>query len=230
MSTPLVLVPGLNCTARLFASQIEAFAGERPTLVADVRGASSMTAMAERVLALAPPRFALAGLSMGGYAAFEIMRRAPGRVERLALLDTSARPDAPERVSFRRQQIEKARGGRFREIVEGSWPMLVHPARFEDAALFAVHAAMCEATGPDAYVGEVEAVIGRPDSRPELASIAVPTLVLVGEQDALTPLEASKEMAEAIPGARLEVVPHCGHLSTLEMPGRVVAALRAWLA
>jgi pimeloyl-ACP methyl ester carboxylesterase len=225
----LVMIPGLNCTARLYAAQIGPLSRSHSVLVPDHSGQASMGAIAERILALAPPRFALAGLSMGGYIAFEIMRKAPERVTRLVLLDTQARPDAPERAEFRRGQVRAAREGRFHEVIEGSWPNLVHPARHEDAALKAVHVAMCEETGVEGFAREIEAIIGRADSRPTLGQIKVPTLVIVGAEDALTPVELNKEIADGIPGACLEVIPHCGHLSTIEKPETVTRLMEGWM-
>jgi pimeloyl-ACP methyl ester carboxylesterase len=222
---PTVLVAGLNCSARLYAEQIPVLWQYGPVIVADHRRDDTMAAMARRVLASAPPRFALVGLSMGGYLAFEILRQAAGRVAKLALLDTGARADTPERTAARRPLIALARNGRFAEIFASQYPTLVHASRHDDAALMAAVRAMNEETGPEAYLRQQAAIISRPDSRPGLAAIACPTLVLVGDSDEPTPPELAEEMADGIPGAKLVVVPECGHLSTLERPEAVNKAL-----
>jgi pimeloyl-ACP methyl ester carboxylesterase len=229
-SVPIVLVAGLNCSARLYAGQIPALWRFGPVIVADHRRDDSMAAMAARILAAAPPRFALAGLSMGGYVAFEIMRQTASRVVRLALLDTGARGEAPERTAQRRPLIALARTGRFAEILDSQYPLLVHRSRHGDEALKATVRVMNEETGADAYLRQQTAIMSRPDSRPGLAAIKCPTLVLVGDSDEPTPPELAREMADAIPGAKLVVVPDCGHLSTIERPQAVTKALLAWMA
>ena len=226
---PVVLIPGLNCSARLYAEQIPVLWRFGPVTVADHRRDDTMAAIARRILAAAPPRFALAGLSMGGYIAFEIMRQAPQRVAKLALLDTGARPEAPEQTERRRPAMEKAKSGRFAEVAEESFFFFVHPDRYGDAALKAVVLSMAEETGAQTYLRHQEAIIARPDSRPGLAAIACPTLVLVGEQDKGTPPELSREIAAGIPGSRLVIIPGSGHLSTLEQPQAVNQALVEWM-
>ena len=226
---PTVLIAGLNCSARLYAEQVPALWPFGPVIVADHTRDDSMAAMARRILAAAPPRFALVGLSMGGYLAFEIMRQAARRVARLALLDTGARAETPERTEQRKPLIALAKSGRFGEIFESQYPTLVHQSRHNDAALRAIVRTMNEETGPDAYLRQQQAIMTRPDSRPGLAAIACPTLVLVGDSDEPTPPELAGEMAGAIPGAKLVVVPQCGHLSTLERPEAVNRALLDWM-
>src|SRR3712207_5650792 len=186
--------------------------------------------MALRALAAAPPRFAVAGLSMGGYVALEIMRRAPERVARLALLDTSARTDTPDQARRRREAIELAEGGGFEGVADRMLPNLVHPDRLPDEGLVAAIRAMAERLGKDGFLRKQRAIMGRIDSRPHLPRIACPTLVLCGREDASTPLPLSEEMASLIPGARLEVVERCGHMPAMERPAEVTAALRRWLA
>jgi pimeloyl-ACP methyl ester carboxylesterase len=226
---PTVLVGGLNCSARLYAEQIPALWQFGPVIIADHRRDDSMAAMARRILAAAPARFALVGLSMGGYIAFEILRQASSRVAKLALLDTGARGEVPERTAQRNPLIELARAGRFAEILDSQYPTLVHRSRHGDAALKAIVRAMNEETGADAYLRQLQAIMSRPDSRPGLAAIACPTLVLVGDSDEPTPPELAREMAAAIPASRLVVVPDCGHLSTLERPHAVNTALVEWM-
>jgi pimeloyl-ACP methyl ester carboxylesterase len=230
MAETLVLIPGLACTARLFAPQIAALSDERTILVADHTRDDSIPAVAARLLKEAPARFALAGLSMGGYVAMEVMRQAPDRVARLALLDTSARPDSPEASQDRRRLIALAEAGRFEEIHSALWPRLVHPDHRGDQALQDIILGMMRETGGEAYIKQQRAIMARPDSRPSLPGIEIPTLVLAGEGDAITPPEIAREMAEMIEWASLVVVPEAGHMSTLEQPERVTQALQLWLA
>ena len=226
---PIVLVPGLNCSARLYGEQIPSLWQFGPVMVADHRREDSIAGVARRILADAPPHFALAGLSMGGYIAFEILRQAPARVIRLALLDTGPGPETPERTGQREPLLRMARDGRFAEITDDQFPLLVHRRRAGDTALRAIVRAMNEETGADAYIRQQQAIIGRSDSRPDLAAVTCPTLVLVGEDDQLTPPALAQEMARGIRGARLVVVPESGHLSTLERPAAVTQALVEWM-
>ena len=228
---PLVLVPGLLCDERLWQPQAERLADLPDPIIANVIGDGSVSEMARSVLDAAPSagRFALAGLSMGGYVALAVMRVAPERVARLALLDTSARADTPEQTSERRELIELAEKGRFEEVPRRLLPRVLHPDRLDDERLTSTVFGMADAVGPEAFVRQEEAIIGRPDSRETLSGIACPTLVLCGREDALTPLPLHEEMASLIPGSRLRVVEKCGHLSTLERPEAVTAALREWL-
>jgi pimeloyl-ACP methyl ester carboxylesterase len=226
---PILLIPGLLCSARLYAEQVPALWRHGPVTIADHTRDDSMGAIARRILDAAPPRFALAGLSMGGYIAFEILRQARERVTRLALLDTSARADTPAQTERRRAQMELARAGRLDEVVDQQMPLLFHPDHLRDEALCDVARVMAEETGPEAFVREQTAIIRRPDSRPQLAAVRCPTLVLVGDHDALTPPELSSEMAAGIEGSRLVTVPHSGHATSLEHPDQVTDALVAWL-
>jgi pimeloyl-ACP methyl ester carboxylesterase len=227
---PTVLVPGLLCTPRLYAEQIPALWRFGPVTVANHTHDDSMSAIARRILSLAPPQFALVGLSMGGYVAFEILRQAPNRVAKLVLLDTTARPDLPEQTEQRKRQVEMAREGRFDGIAQLLFPRFVAAIRRDDRVLQALVRTMAEETGADAFVRQQTAIMNRVDSRPGLEAVACPTLVVVGADDTLTPLDRATEMAEAIPGARLAVVPDCGHLSTLEQPRAVTEALLTFLS
>jgi pimeloyl-ACP methyl ester carboxylesterase len=226
---PLVLVPGLLCSARLYTSQIAALWPHGPVMVADHRHDEDMGAIAAGILAQAPPRFALAGLSMGGYVALTMLRQAPNRVAKLALLDTSARPDTPEQTAAREKFIGMANTGKLGAVVEMLVPRFLHRDRRNDAELNRVIHDMAADTGAEAFVRQEKAIITREDARPLLATIRCPTLVLVGDGDELTPPELAKEIAAGVSGARLVVVPDCGHLSTLEKPEAVNAALAEWL-
>ena len=228
-SLPLVLVPGLLCSARLYEAQVTGLWPFGQVAVADHRRDADMAAIAKRILADAPPHFALVGLSMGGYIALAMMRLAPERVAKLALLDTSARPDLPEQKTGREKLIAMAQAGKLAEVVEMLTPRFLHKNRQNDETLKRVVRDMAAETGADAFVRQQQAVMSRADARPLLATIRCPTLVLVGEGDELTPPELSKEMAGGIAGAKLVIVPDCGHLSTLEKPEAVNAALTEWL-
>lgn len=228
MTEAVVFIPGLLCTELLFAAQIAAFS-DRPILIGNHREADSISAIAEGILAAAPERFALAGLSMGGYIAMEIMRKAPEKVTRLALLDTSARPDMPEQGERRRVLMQMAQSGKFAKVPHLLYPGLVDASRAEDETLKAVVVEMAEDTGPEAFVRQQTAIMARIDSRPFLGQIACPTLVLAGEGDTLTPPAIAREIHEAIPGSRLSLIAGAGHLSTLEAPGAVTAELQAWM-
>jgi len=220
----------LLCDRALWEPQIGHFGARVECCVADLTGADSMADLARSVLAEAPERFALAGLSMGGYVALEILRQAPERVERLALLDTSARPDMPEQLRRRRGLLALARRGRFQGVTPRLLPLLIHPDRLEEAALTGIVTGMAERIGREAFLRQQTAIMGRIDSRPHLGRIACPTVIVCGRQDALTPLELAEELAESIAGARLAVIEQCGHLSTLERPDAVNEALAEWLA
>lgn len=229
MPLPILLIPGLATSARLYAPQLPALWTRGPVTIADPVHDQSMAAMAARILAEAPPRFALAGFSMGGYAALEIMRQAPARVARLALLDTTARPDAPEATARREKQIKMVEDGQFDLMAQFLYAALVHPDRKTDAAFKSQILAMMKEPGAAAFIRQQKAIIGRADSRPLLPRIAAPTLVLVGEADQVTPPPLAAEMAASIPNARHVIVPGAGHLSPMEQPDAVAAALIDWL-
>lgn len=227
--TPLILLPGLLCDAALFAPQMAALADIAEPVVAGLTRDDLLRAMAARVLAEAPARFALAGLSMGGYLAQEIMRQAPERVLRLALLDTSARADTPERARQRHHFIALAQRGEFKGITPRMLPVYLHPDHLGDTRLTGIVLAMAERIGRDAYLRQVAGIMTRPDGRADLPRIGVPTLILCGREDQATPLSLHQEIAGFIPRARLAVIERCGHLSTIEQPDAVNAELRRWL-
>lgn len=226
----LVLIPGLLCDALLWQAQATALANIAECWIADHTRSDTMAAIAGDVLRDSPfQEFALAGLSMGGYAALEILRQAPHRVRKLALLDTSARADTAEQSQKRLDFISLAERGRFLGVTDALLPMFVHPSRLNDRELVTTVKRMAKNTGREAFIREERAIVGRADSLPVLGVITCPVLVLCGRQDALTPLERHEEMARAIPGSKLEIIENCGHLSTLERPAEVSDALRRWL-
>lgn len=227
---PLVFIPGLLCDSLLWAPQIGALSDIADCWVASPTGADTIETLAAQLLDRSPfDEFALAGLSMGGYVALEVMRQAPGRILRLALLDTSARMDTPEQTKRRHALIDLAQGGRFAEVATELIPALVNRARSYDPQIVGTIRAMARNVGKDTFYRQESAIIGRIDSRPHLAAIQCPTLVLCGHQDAITPPAMHQELAGGIEGAKLVVIEDCGHLSTIEQPEEVNAALRAWL-
>jgi pimeloyl-ACP methyl ester carboxylesterase len=226
---PILLVPGLVSSPRIFAPVVPALWRFGPVTVANHIRDDNMGAIARRILAEAPPRFALAGHSMGGYIAFEIMRQAPDRVARLALINTQARPDTPEASARRRSQIARAQAGEFRAILDEFFLGFVHPSRRDNADLRQLVYDMGDDLGPEAFVRQQTAIMGRPDSRPTLAWIKCPTLVLTGDEDNTIPNSLSVEMANGIPAAKLTILSQCGHLPQVEAPQATADALVEWM-
>jgi pimeloyl-ACP methyl ester carboxylesterase len=228
-SMPILLIPGLAGSPRIYAPVAPAMWRVGPVTVANHIRDGNMGAIARRILAEAPPRFALAGHSMGGYIAFEIMRQAPDRVAKLALVNTQARPDTPEATARRRTLIARAKAGEYRGVLDELFPGFVHPSRREDGALRQLVHDMGDDIGTEAFVRQQTAIISRPDSRPTLAWIKCPTLVLTGDEDNTIPNALSKEMADGIPGAKLVILAQCGHLPQVEQPQATSDALVEWL-
>lgn len=225
---PLLLLPGLLCDERLWHDQVRDLSDIAVPQIADLTQDDTVAAMAARTLAAAPARFALAGLSMGGYVAFEILRQQPERVLRLALLDTSASPDSPERAVQRRAELGSPSAGRFVGVTRQLLPTLVHARHVRDAVGDEVRA-MAQRVGAAAYRRQQAAILGRPDSRPVLASIAVPTLVVVGENDVRTPPREAEAIHQGVTGSTLVPLPECGHLPPMESPEATTGLLRQWL-
>jgi pimeloyl-ACP methyl ester carboxylesterase len=217
------------CDAALWAHQAATLDDVAEVKIADVTNGSSVGELATHILDTAPASFALAGLSLGGYVCFEIMRQAPDRVTQLALLDTTARADPPEIIARRHRFIAMAREGRLDEVMACYLPLFVHPRRLDDEPFKAELAAMSARVGEAVFYRQQDAMLSRPDSRPGLGDIRCPTLVLCGRQDALTPLEVHREMASLVRGARLVIIEDCGHLTTMEQPQATTAVLRYWL-
>ncbi len=224
----LLLLPGLLNDAVLWAAQVEALRDVAECHVADLTRDSSVAAMAARALATAPPRFALAALSMGGYVAFEILRQAPERVTRLALLDTSTTPDSAERAAQRRAAMNSLRLGSFLGVTGRLLPQLIHPDHVDGPVGDTVRA-MAARVGGEAFLRQQQAILDRPDSTALLPTIAVPTLVAVGDGDRLTPPADAHLMRDTIPDAAFHCFERCGHLPPLEKPDETSAVLRRWL-
>jgi len=225
----VLFIPGLGNDGRLYEHQLAHLGEVGEPRFTGVLDAASVGEAAAAILAAAPPNFALVGLSMGGYVAFEIMRRAGERVTKLALLDTKAELDPPAAVEGRRAALAEIEAGRYAEHVETRLPLLLGPTAFADPTLREVTRAMALDVGARRYADQQRAIMDRPDSTGDLARIACPTLVSCGRDDALTPVDKHAAMAAAIPRARLAVVEQCGHLSALEQPEAVTALLRDWL-
>ena len=226
---PILLVPGLAGSPRIYAPVIPALWRHGPVTVANHIRDDNIALIARRILAEAPPRFALAGHSMGGYIAFEIMRQAPERIAKLALINTQARPDTPEASERRRGQIARAKAGEYHTVLEELFLGFVHPSRRRDAALRQLVHDMGEDIGTEAFVRQQTAVIGRADSRPTLATIRCPTLVLTSDEDNTIPNTLSVEIANGIQAAKLTIIPQCGHLSQVEQPQATSEALTEWM-
>ena len=230
MAAPLLLLPGMMCDARLFAPQIAALSPARTVAAAPIHAHDTTAALARAVLADAPPRFALAGLSMGGIVAMEIAALAPERLAGLCLMDTNPKAEAAEVAARRGPQVERVRAGGLRAVRRDE----MKPNYLADGpgrgAVLALCMAMAEALGPEAFARQSRALAARPDREASLARVAVPALVLCGRHDALCPLHRHEAMHRAIPGSRLVVVEGAGHLPTLERPEETTAAMAGWLA
>jgi pimeloyl-ACP methyl ester carboxylesterase len=225
----LILIPGSLNNARVWDGQTAVLGALAQVQVADVTQGDSTAAMAEAVLAAAPPRFALAGFSLGGYVALEVMRRAPERLSALALISTSARPENPEAIPGREKMMALAERD-FDRMLANMRPFMLAAANIGNAELNAALDSMMRNVGAAVFVRQSRAVIGRADSRDLLPGIACPTLVAVGTEDRVTPPKFAEELAATIPLARLEVIPDAGHLLPMEAPAALAQAMRQWLS
>ncbi|MEM0948701.1 MAG: alpha/beta fold hydrolase [Pseudomonadota bacterium] len=229
MPAPLLFLPGMMCDARLFAAQTAAFSSARTIIHGTMTRGRTVTEIAEAVLDDAPREFALAGLSMGGIVAMEIMRMAPERVTRLALMDTNPLAETPETAANREPQIVAARAGKLNDVMRDEMkPRYLAPGPSR-AQVLDVVMNMATALGPDVFVRQSRALQRRPDQTETLKKIAVPTLVLCGRHDALCEVRRHEFMRDLIPGAILEVIEDAGHLPPLEEPAATTAALERWL-
>ena len=226
--TPFLLIPGLNCDARVYAPAATVLWQCGPVMIGNHLAGEGIGQIAANILAAAPPRFALGGFSMGGYLSFEILRQAPERVAKLALIDTRAGADTPELTETRRRRAALAKAGKFGLVIEQSFPTSVHNDNVDNSSLYSIHRAMAGANGAEVYVRHQEAIIGRPDSRSMLGRIKVPTLIVVGEGDEITPPDAAAEMYAGIADSTLVTIPRAGHLALLEQPELMNRALVEW--
>ena len=227
---PIVFIPGLMDDAYLWAHQTSFLADIAHPIVADITGQETVDAMAEMVLDHAPDSFALAGFSLGGYVSLAIMRRAPARVRKLALLCTSSRPDTESRREERRAHIARAgdRSGLDR-VIRDDMEFMIHPDRMADPPLVDGILAMALRQGPAVFARQHQACMDRPDSRPSLPAIECPTLILSGRDDRVLPLALSEEIEHGISRARHVPIEESGHYIPLERPHAVTALLREWL-
>ena len=219
----LYLLPGLLCDQHVWTHQLAHLPGEKR--VADFRGFNSLTGMAQSILDDAPAQFSVAGHSMGGRVALEIMRIAPERVKKLALLDTGVHPLAPGETERRQILVRLALAKGMKSLARQWLPPMVHPDRKNDAELMAPLYAMVERMTPEIYKGQINALLHRHDMRPVLSTITCPTLVATGRQDGWSPVEQHQEIADGIKGAKLVVWEDCGHMATVERPEQVTASL-----
>lgn len=228
-SRNLVLIPSQLCTAAVWRHQLAALADLATASVADHRSAASMAGIACNLLDAAPPRFALAAHGMGGFVAFEVWRQAPERIAKLALLDTLAAADTPSQTRRRQAYADLVERGRFAEVIEERLPILLGAGHRHDEELIESLRSMANETGSEAFLRQQQAIIDRPDSRPTLATITCPTLVIIGREDRITSLADARLIAEGIPGAQLEILEDSGHLTPLEQPAAITSLLDTWL-
>ena len=229
MPDPVVLLPGMMCDARLFAPQITDLSRDHAVTVAPITQGERVEEIASGLLDVLPAKFALAGLSMGGIVAMELLRRAPERITRLALMDTNALAETPQTAAAYEPMIIGARAGKLDEVLRGFMkPDFLAPGPQRPAVLQQVFE-MGRDLGPEVLVRQVRALQRRRDQQPTLRRCKVPTLILCGAHDKLTPLKRHSFMAELIPYAKLVVIDAAGHLPTLEAPEATTAALRDWL-
>lgn len=229
MKDPLVLLPGMMCDARLFGPQIDAFSADRVIMTAPINNHDNVAALANDILNNAPPRFALGGLSMGGIVAMEVIRQAPDRVTRLALLDTNPKAETPAIAQNREPQMAKVLQGDLRSVMRNE----MKPNYLTDGPrmgqILDLCMAMAETLGPEVFIKQSRALQSRPDQQDTLRKVNVPTLILCGEDDTLCPIHRHELMRDLIPGATLIVVKNAGHIPTLEQPHLTNEAFAKWL-
>ncbi|MGH6695795.1 alpha/beta fold hydrolase [Sphingopyxis sp.] len=228
MSFPIILITGQLLTDAVWQPLIDAWA-DREVIVADNRSDDTIECFAQRLLDNAPPKFVLIAHAMGGFVAFEVMRRAPERVVKLALISTLASADGPAQTARRQGYIDLVEKGQFDQVVEERIPILFPEEKRSDARLLGIARKMAADTGADTFLAQQRAIMARIDSRPRLGEIAVPTLLVWGEKDGITSRAHHDEILEEIPGARLEVVPGAGHLPAIEAPEVVLPLLTGFI-
>jgi pimeloyl-ACP methyl ester carboxylesterase len=228
MTLPIFLITGQLLTEAVWAPLREAWP-DRELVVADNQSDDSIEAFAARLLENAPPRFVLVAHAMGGFIAFEVMRRAPERVERLALVSTLASADGPAQTVRRRGYIDLVESGKFEQVVEERIPILFPEEKRADACLLGIARQMAADTGAETFLAQQRAIMARVDSRPRLGDIAVPVLLVRGDGDGIVSAAHHEEIAEAIPGARSVTIEGAGHLPMVEAPDRFRTILAAFL-
>ena len=230
ITEPLVLIPGMMCDSRLYTPQVNALSARCPIMVIPPIGARTVEDLASNLLSIAPPRFALAGLSLGGIVAMEVVRQAPERVTRLALLDTNPLADPPGKAIERRRQIDRViKDGLKNVMIEDLKPNYLYDrSNREDILELCLEMAM--SCGPATFVDQTEAILTRRDQQQTLQSITIPCLIACGEQDVLCPVERHELMRSLIPNSQLKIVPKAGHMPTLEQPDIINEELEKWLS
>lgn len=229
MQDALVMLPGMMCDARLFGPQLTALSRDHAVTVAPITGGDRIEEIASGLLDVLPRRFALAGLSLGAIVAMELLRRAPDRISRIALMDTNALAETPQSAANLEPLIMKIKAGRLDEFVEAILRPGVLASGPDRAGIVALVKDMAAHIGPEAVVRQVRAMQRRRDYQAVVRKCKVPALVLCGAEDGLTPVKRHSFMADLIPYAKLAVIDGAGHLPTLERPEAVTEALRVWL-
>lgn len=224
----LILAPGLICDDEVWAYVAAHLADVADCRIVPADEADTMQGLAGALLAGAPERFAIAGFSMGGYVALEVLRQAPERVTRLAVLDATARADTPQKAAGRRAAIADCEEGRFDDLLGRFVPQLLHPDQL-GGPLAARVRAMGQRVGPQRFARRHRAMSTRTDGRDVLRQCDVPVRALCGRSDALSSVEEHQEIAETAPRGRLSIVEDCGHMPPLERPQAATALLRDWL-
>jgi pimeloyl-ACP methyl ester carboxylesterase len=224
----LLLIPGLVCDAAVWRHQVAHLADIAEINVPPVTQGETIAEMARIVLDAAPQTFALAGFSMGGYIALEVLRQAPERVTRLALLDTSARADTPKKTAWRRTVIAACERGEFMTVIEGMMPILLHPDQ-QNGPLPPFVREMAARVGPDTYVRRQHVIGERQDSRDLLRAAKQPLRAICGREDGMSTIGEHIEIAELAPHGRFSIIEQCGHMTILERPQAATALLRDWL-
>jgi len=227
--TPLVLIPGMMCDARLFGPQIAAFSGWRTLVCMPIVGRASVKDLAADVLANAPKRFALAGLSMGGIVAMEVLRQEPNRVDRIALMDTNPLAEDDQIKALRLPQMMKVRAGALGTVMRDEMKPHYLSETSQRQSILELCMEMALSLGPHVFLDQSRALMDRPDQTDILRVLDVPSLILCGRDDALCPVSRHELMAALIPNAHLEIIEGAGHLPTLEKPNLTNAALARWL-
>ena len=235
LATPVVLLPGLVCDAAVWAHARAALSARAAVHIAEYGLLDTLGAMAEKVLREAPPRFAVAGHSMGGRVGFEVLRRAPERLAGIAILDTGVQPlaagDPGQRETNGRYELLQIARGSGMAAMAAKWVQgMIWAPRLGEAALVNSVIEMFARSTADVFAAQIHALLARPDAAGLLPGIRCPTLVLCGEQDGWAPAVRHREMAAMIPHATLELIPDCGHMCTLECPEAVTRALLDWHA
>ncbi len=229
MSEPLVFLPGMMCDARLFAPQLAFFSAQHCVTVAPITHGERIDDIAVHLLSKLPARFALAGLSMGGIVAMEMVRRAPERIARLALMDTNPLAETPQVAAAREPQIARVKAGGLEEVMRDEMkPNYLAPGAQRQGVLQIVME-MALSLGPEVFIRQSRALQRRKDQQTTLRRCHIPTMVLCGAHDQLCPVQRHEAMASLIPEAQLRIIENAGHLPTLEAPGAVIEALLAWL-